>query len=117
MGMFYLLRLRFNNFYSFFGAFIYATMLINIKWVANGTLDIAFVALMIWALYFFIQGMEKNQKYFYLAFPFAVLSFFTKYTGAIIIGVMVLYFMSRTKIASNIKKYFKNIFGELLQEL
>ena len=111
MGMFKLLRLRFNNFYSFFGSFVYATLLINVKWVGNGTLDIPFVALMIWALYFFIQGMEKNQKYFYLAFPLGVLSFFTKYTGAIIFGVMILYFMSRTRIAFNIRKYFKNIVG------
>lgn len=114
MGMFKLLRLRFNNFYSFFGAFLYATLFINIKWVGNGTLDIPFVALMIWALYFFIQGMEKNQKYFYLAFPLGVLSFFTKYTGAIIFGVMILYFMSRTRIAFNIQKYFKNIFGGII---
>ena len=114
MGIFKLLRLRFNNFYSFFGAFLYSTLLINIKWVGNGTLDIPFVALMIWALYFFIQGMEKNQKYFYLAFPIGVLSFFTKYTGAIIFGVMILYFMSRTRIAFNIKKYFKNIFGGII---
>lgn len=114
MGMFKLLRLRFNNFYSFFGAFLYATLLINIKWVGNGTLDIPFVALMIWALYFFIQGMEKNQKYFYLAFPLGVLSFFTKYTGAIIFGIMILYFMSRTKIAFNIQKYFKNICGGII---
>lgn len=111
MGMFYLLRLRFNNFYAFFGSFLYATLFINLKWVANGTLDIAFVGLMIWALYFFIQGMEKNQKFFYIAFPLAVLTFFTKYVGAIIVGVMILYFMSRTNIASNIKKYYKNLFG------
>ena len=114
MGMFKLLRLRFNNFYAFFGAFLYSTLIVNVKWVGNGTLDIPFVALMIWALYFFIQGMEKDQKYFYLAFPLGVLSFFTKYTGAIIFGVMILYFMSRTKIAFNIKKYFKNIFGGVI---
>lgn len=114
LGIFKLLRLRFNNFYSIFGSFLYATLLVNIKWVGNGTLDIPFVALMIWALYFFIQGMEKDQKYFYLAFPFGVLSFFTKYTGAIIFGVMILYFVSRTRIAFNIQKYFKNIFGGIV---
>ena len=114
IGFFYLLRLRYNNFYSFFGAFLYSTLSINIKWVANGTLDIAFVALMIWALYFFIQGMEKNQKYFYIAFPLGVLSFFTKYTGALIFAVMLLYFMSRTNIATNIMKYFKNILGAII---
>ena len=114
VGMFRILRLRFNNFFSFFGTFLYGTLLVNIKWVGNGTLDIAFVALMIWALYCFIQGMEKNQKYFYIAFPLAVLSFFTKYTGAIIVGVMILYFMSRTNIATNIRKYFKNIVGGII---
>ncbi|WP_407392745.1 glycosyltransferase family 39 protein [Methanobrevibacter sp.] len=114
IGMFKLLRLRFNNFYSFFGAFLYATLIINIKWVGNGTLDIPFVALMIWALYFFIQGMEKNQLYFYLAFPLGVLSFFTKYTGALIFAVMILYFMSRTRIVFNIKKYFKHISGGVI---
>ena len=114
MGMFKLLRLRFNNFYAFFGAFLYGTMIINVKWVANGTLDIPFVALMIWALYFFIQGMEKDRKYFYLAFPLGVLSFFTKYVGAIIFAVMLLYFMSRTNIARNIKKHFKNICGGII---
>lgn len=114
VGLFRILRLRFDNFFSFFGALVYATLLINIKWVGNGTLDIPFVALMIWALYFFIQGMEKNQKYFYIAFPLAVLSFFTKYTGALIVGVMALYFMSRTNIATNIRKYFKNIVGGII---
>ena len=114
IGLFKILRLRFNNFFSFFGVFVYGTLLINIKWVGNGTLDIAFVALMIWALYCFIQGMEKNQKYFYIAFPLAVLSFFTKYTGVIIVGVMILYFMSRTNIATNIQKYFKNIVGGII---
>ena len=114
LGMFYLLKLRFDNFLSFFGAFLYGTLLINIKWVANGTLDIAFVALMIWALYFFIQGMEKNQKYFYLAFPLVVLSFFTKYPGALIVEVIVLYFVSKTSILNNIKKYYKNIFGGVI---
>ena len=114
VGVFRLLRLRFNNFFAFFGAFLYGTLRINLLWVGNGTLDIPFVALMIWALYFFIQGMEKNQKYFYLAFPFAVLCFFTKYIGAIIVGVMLLYFVSRTNISKNIQKYFKNIVGGII---
>ena len=114
VGMFRILRLRFNNFFAFFGAFLYGTLWINLLWVGNGTLDIPFAALMIWALYFFIQGMEKNQKYFYLAFPFAVLCFFTKYVGAIIVGVMLLYFMSRTNISKNIQKYFKNIVGGII---
>ena len=117
VGMFFLLRLRFNNFYSFFGSFLYGTLSINIKWVANGTLDIAFVTLMIWALYFFIQAMEKNQKYFYLAFPLIVLTFFTKYPGALIVEVIALYFVCKTNFISNIRKYYKNIFGGIIAGL
>ena len=114
LGMYCILKLKFNNFYSIFGSFIYATLLMNVRWVANGTLDIAFVAIMIWALYFFIQAVEKNQKYFYIAFPLAVISFFTKYPAGLIVPLMMLYFMAKTNFAENIKKYFKNLVGGIV---
>ena len=114
LGMFYILKLKFNNFYSLFGAFIYGTLLINIRWVGNGTLDIAFISVLLWALYFFIMGMEKNQKYFYIAFPLAVISFFTKYPAALLVPLMILYFMSKTNFTQNFKKYFKNLFGGIV---
>ncbi|WP_461462646.1 glycosyltransferase family 39 protein, partial [Methanobrevibacter sp.] len=72
IGMYYLLKLRFNNYYSIFGAIVYGAFLINMKWIGNGTLDIAFTALMIWAIYFFILAMEKNQNYFCIAIPLAI---------------------------------------------
>ena len=114
MGMFYILKLKFNNFYAFFGAFLYATLSINLTWVANGTLDISFIALVIWALYFFIQGVESNQKYFYLAFPLGILSFFTKYLGGLVFAIMILYFLAKPDILGNIKKHFKNIAGGII---
>lgn len=114
LGMYYILKLKFSNNYSIFGSFIYATLLMNIKWVANGTLDIPFVAVMLWALYFFIQAIEKNQKYFYIAFPLAVISFFTKYPAGLIAPLMILYFMAKTNFVKNIKKYFKNLVGGVI---
>ena len=114
LGMYYLLKLKFSNFYSLFGAFIYATLFMNIHWVGNGTLDIAFIAVMLWALYFFIQGVESNQKYFYIAFPLAVISFFTKYPAGVIVPLMILYFMSKPNLVGNIKKYFKNLVGGIV---
>ena len=111
LAMFYILKLRFNNYYSVFGAFLYGTLYINITWVGNGTLDIAFISILIWALYFFIKAIEESQKFFYIAFPLAVLSFFTKYPGALVIPLMGLYFLAKGNIKGNIKKYYKNIIG------
>ncbi len=113
-GMYRILKLKFNNEYSLFGTFLYGTLVINLKWVGNGTLDIAFVAVMIWALYFFIQAVEKNQKYFYIAFPLAVVSFFTKYPAGVIAPLMILYFMAKTNFFKNIKIYFKNLLGGII---
>lgn len=110
LGMYYLLKIRFDNNLSILGAVLYGSLIINLKWVGNGTLDIPSIAILLWALYFFIQGIEKNQKFFYLAFSLGVLCFFGKYTGAFVFGFMALYFASKTNILFNIKKYFKGIF-------
>ena len=114
LATFYILRLRFSNLYSFLGAFVYATLFMNISWVGNGTLDIAFISILLWTLYFFIKGIENNQKYFYIAFPLGVLCFFTKYPGGLIFPLMFLYFMAKTNFFTNFKKYYKNIIGGLI---
>ena len=111
LAMFYILKLRFNNFYSCFGAFLYGTLYINITWVGNGTLDIAFISILLGALYFFIKAVEDSQKFFYIAFPLAVISFFTKYPGALVIPLMGLYFISKGNVKYNIEKYYKNMIG------
>ena len=109
LGMYYLLKLRFNNYYSVFGSIVYGTFLINMKWAGNGTLDIASTAVMLWALYFFIIAMEKKQDYFYIAIPLAIISFFTKYPAGLIFPLMLLYFMGKTRFFYNIKKYSKGL--------
>ena len=114
IGMYYLLKLRFNENISCFGALLYGSMSINLIWAANGTLDIPSISLSIWSLYFFILAMEKNQKYFYIAFPLTVLSFLGKYTGALIIAVLMLYFLSKRDIFGNIKRYFKHLTGGII---
>ena len=109
LGMYYILKLRFNNYYSTFGAIFYGLFKINMKYVGNGLLDTAFIALMLWAIYFFILAMEKNQNYFYIAIPLAVISFFTKYPAGVIFPLMLLYFMAKTRFFYNIKKYSKGL--------
>ncbi|MEE3443767.1 MAG: glycosyltransferase family 39 protein, partial [Methanobrevibacter sp.] len=114
IGIYFLLNLRFDKFYSMLGAILYGSMSINLMWTANGTLDIPSVALSIWAVYFFIKGLESNQKFFYLAFPLLVLSVFAKYTGALTILVMMVYLLSKRDIIGNFVKYIKNIIGGII---
>lgn len=108
LGFFSLLRLRFRNLMAILGSIIYAGLSINMLWVANGTIDIPSISITILSIYFFVLGIEKNQKYLYLAFPLAVLGFFAKYTAGLAIPLMVLYILSKPNIILNIKKYWKN---------
>ena len=114
IGMYYLLKLRFNKNISCVGALLYGSLTINLIWAANGTLDIPSISLSIWSIYCFILAMEKNQKYFYLAFPLAILSFLAKYTGALIFAVFILYFLSKRDIFGNIKRYLKHLIGGIV---
>lgn len=114
IGLYYLLKLRFNERISAFGAILYGSLSINLMWTANGTLDIPSMALSILALYYFILAIEKKQRYFYLAFPLAALSFFAKFPGALIGPIMILYFLSKKDIFGNIKKYLKHGIGGII---
>lgn len=108
LGVYSLFKIRFKNLIAVFGAIIYAGFSINLMWVANGTIDIPSVSLTILSIYFFVLGLEKNQKYLYLVFPLAVLGFFAKYTAGLAIPLMILYLLSKPNIIYNIKKYWKN---------
>jgi 4-amino-4-deoxy-L-arabinose transferase-like glycosyltransferase len=117
LGVYLLLKLRFNNVMSAFGSFLYGGFSINLLWVANGTIDIPSVSLTIWAIYLMVLAIDKNQKYFYLAFPVAILAFFAKYTGGLVIPIMIFYLVSKPNIVQNIKKYYKNFIGGLIAGL
>ena len=114
IGIYYLLKLRFNKNISCIGALLYGSLTINLIWAANGTLDIPSISLSIWSIYCFILAMEKDQKYFYLAFPLAILSFLAKDTGALIFAVFILYFLSKRDIFGNIKRYLKHLIGGIV---
>ncbi|MCL2156872.1 MAG: glycosyltransferase family 39 protein [Methanobrevibacter sp.] len=114
LAMYFILKLRFNNMISFFGSFFYGALSINLLWVANGSIDIPSVSLTMWAIYLMILAVEKNQKYFYLAFPVAILAFFAKYPAGLVIPLMICYLASKPHINHNIKKYYRNFFGGLV---
>lgn len=91
VGLYLLFRSRFNKALSFLGVILWSTFAINIVFVADGSLYIPEVSLLIWSFLFLYLGVEKNPKYFMLSFPIFVLAFFTRYPSILFIAVIGLY--------------------------
>ncbi len=95
IGLYLLLRLRFNNLLSLTGTIIYATLALNLTWLANGSLDIPAVTFTIWMVYFTLLAIDKNPKYYVAVFPLFVIGFFTRYTVSLILPPLFLYYIYR----------------------
>lgn len=105
VGLFFLLKLRFNGLQSFLGALLYATFSIVLAVMSVGFSDLASVSITIWTFYFLILAVKKDSKFFYLVFPLAMLAFLTRVTNALIVFPIFLYILiNRTEI-----KKFKNL--------
>lgn len=93
IGLYLLLKLRFNNILSLTGTVIYATLALNLTWLANGSLDIPAVTFTIWLVYFTILAIDKNPKYYMAVFPLFVIGFFTRYTVGLVLPPLFLYYI------------------------
>lgn len=93
IGLYFFLKLRFNNLNSFFGSLIYATFPIVLTYMGVGYPDLPSVAISIWALYFTVLAVKRDSKFFLLAFPIAMLAFLTKYNMALIIFPMFFFIL------------------------
>ena len=59
VGMYLLLKTRFNNLLSLTGTIIYSTLALNLTWLANGSLDVAATGISIWIILFTIWAMKN----------------------------------------------------------
>ena len=116
VGMYYILKLRFEDVWCVLGVALYCSFTIIMKWAGNGTIDIPSVCLWIWGMYFFIKAMD-NQKFFYLSIPLFVLSVFAKYVTIMTIPLPIIYLLSRGSVVETFKKYGNNFFGGILVSL
>lgn len=114
IGLYFLLKLRFNDIESFLGALIYATFPVVLTVMSVGFPDIASVSITIWAFYFLILAVKKDSKFFYLSFPFMMLAFLTYYPSALIIFPIFLYILINRNGIKNIKDVIKGIFTSLI---
>ena len=100
IGLYLFLRIRFNELESFLGGLLYATFPIVIVILGLGLSDLASVSISIWALYFLVLSIKRDSRFFYLAFPFAMLAFLTRYNIALLIFPILVYLiMNRDKIS------------------
>lgn len=92
IGMYLLLKTRFNNLLSLTGTIIYSTLALNLTWLANGSLDVAATGISIWIILLTIWAM-KNPKYYLGVFVLLVIGFFTRYTVGLVLPVMILCYL------------------------
>lgn len=93
IGLYFLLKLRFNDLESFLGALLYATFPIVITILGVGFSDITSVSFTIWAIYFTVLSVQKDSKYFYLSIPLLMIAFLTRYNNALLIFPILLYLL------------------------
>lgn len=109
VGMYLLLRLRFNEVLSFTGSMLLATFPLILVWVTKGMLDIPGVCFSIWAVYFMRLSFRKSPKFSYIAFALVILGFFTRYTGILMIAVLLIQYLLVDDPISYIKNNYKDI--------
>ena len=113
IGLFLLLRIKFNDLESFLGGLLYATFPITIIILGFGFSDLSSVSFSIWAIYFMVLAVKKDSKFFLLLFPFALFAFLARYNNALLIFPIFLYlFINRDKI--NIKNILMGIIASIL---
>jgi len=104
IGLYLLLKMRFNDFECFLGGLLYASFPIVLTILGLGLSDLASVSFSIWTIYFLVLSVKKDTRFFYLVFPFFMLAFLTRYNSALLIFPIFLYILINKD-----KVDFKNI--------
>ncbi|EKQ52696.1 MAG: hypothetical protein B655_1652 [Methanobacterium sp. Maddingley MBC34] len=103
IGLYLFLKERFTPLISFVGSLLFATFPIVITYVGVGYNDVSSVAVGIWAIYLTYLGVKRNSKFFYIAFPVAMLAFLTRYNMALLIFPMFFYILINRREIRNPK--------------
>lgn len=109
VGMYFLLRLRFDEVMSFTGSMLLSTFPLILVWVTKGMIDIPGLCLSIWAIYFMRLSFKKNPRYAYLAIPLVMLGFFTRYTVLLMIPAVLIQYLLVDNPIPYIKDNLKHI--------
>lgn len=108
IGLYLLLKERFNAVTSFAASIFFACLSLMIPWAVSGSTDIPALTLSIWAVLFTVKAV-KNPRWYYFAFPVAFLAFFTRYTSGFIIILMLFYIILNKEYLKNLKNIIVGI--------
>lgn len=97
IGLYLLFRLKFDKILSFLGVIVYATFSLNLIWLANGSLDVPAVGLMIWTVLFGIIAVDRNPKFYLWTIILFLMAFLIRYTVILILPVLIVYFIYKRK--------------------
>lgn len=109
IGLYLLLKQRFNEIQSFTACLIYISLPLVFSWAASGSIDVPAISFSIWTLYFMVRGLEKDSKYLYLVFPMLAVGILTRYTTALLIIPLFFYFVIGTDFLRNLGKHLKQV--------
>ncbi len=91
IGVYELFNEKYSPKVSFIGSIILSMLSLIVTWAVSGSNDAPALTFSVWAIYFTIQGLNKDFKYYYLAFILFVFAFFTRFTEGFILLVMLCY--------------------------
>lgn len=93
IGFYILLKRKFNEILSLTGCIIYSSLTLYLTWLANGSLDVPAVSMIIWTVLFSVIAIKDNNKYYKYAIVFIVLSIFTRYTVLLTFPALIVYYL------------------------
>jgi 4-amino-4-deoxy-L-arabinose transferase-like glycosyltransferase len=114
IGLYFLLKQRFNGIQSLTGSLIFISFPVVLAWATAGGIDIPGVSFSIWAIYLTVLGVKKNPKYLYFVIPLMMLAFLTRYTAGLIILPVIFYAIINIRQIQKIKKVAAGILLELI---
>lgn len=114
IGLYIFFKLRFNPVECLAGALVFVSFPITLAWLGVGYVDLSAVSLSIWALYTTVLAVNRNPKFFYLAFPLAMMAFLTRFTAGFIVFPMILYIIMGKHYLPHFKHMLKGVFASFL---
>lgn len=115
IGLYLLLKERFNPTKSLAGSLIFISLPVIMAWAVSGGIDLPGVVFSIWALYFLVIGLKKDSKFLFLVLPLLIASLLTRYTAGLIAIPMIFYILANLNQFKDILHIKKVILGILIE--
>lgn len=93
IGLYLLFKKYFDEILSLAGVIIFSSSTLFLTWLANGTLDIPGVCMIIWSVLFLIIAVKENPKFYPVFFTVFTLGVFTRYTLLLISPALILFYI------------------------